>query len=403
MTFVHIGDAHLRSSSPRHVDRLSALDQVIQVGLQQRDLAAWLWPGDLFDTRSTVDDRNDLAARLVQMANHAPAVICYGNHEAAGDLDVFGRLRAAHPIHVISTPRVVRVNSQAAVFVLPYPTRGGLVAAGADHQRVYDEAQLALDAIVADAVVELDRCRDEGLVTCAIGHVNVAGSVASTGQPQIGREIELSPTTLARLGRRYVGLNHIHRAQTVHGATYAGSICRMDFGEIEPKRALLVDIDLESYALTDIPIAVPPLYHVEGDLTRDGFVGQVIAGPGGGPQEAPASWAGCEVRVRFRFKASERDLVHVETVRAGFRDALRVHLDPVAVPDRGLRAPQVAAARTLAEKVQAWAEVAGGAVPAGVLERLADLDTREEDALLAALDADLQALTSGGSREAVAA
>ena len=72
-------------------------------------------------------------------------------------------------------------------------------------------------------------------MTLFIGHANVGGAVTSSGQPNIGREIELSPRHLDRLGPIYKGLNHVHKAQEIHGAHYPGSICRLDWGEIETK------------------------------------------------------------------------------------------------------------------------------------------------------------------------
>jgi hypothetical protein len=74
------------------------------------------------------------------------------------------------------------------------------------------------------------------MLTLMIGHVNVAGAQLSNGQPSIGHEIELNPKHLDRLGDIPKLLNHIHKPQTIAGAHYAGSVCRLDYGEIEEKR-----------------------------------------------------------------------------------------------------------------------------------------------------------------------
>ena len=94
--FVHLGDLHLRGDR-RNLQRLAALDQAIAVGMAMAHLEAWLWPGDLNDRRMTIDDRNALAERLRTMADFAPVVICCGNHDLPGDLDVFARLRTRYP------------------------------------------------------------------------------------------------------------------------------------------------------------------------------------------------------------------------------------------------------------------------------------------------------------------
>ena len=133
-TFVHLGDLHLRPDA-RNAQRLTTLDQVITEGLEIEGLAAWLFPGDLNHGRMSIDDRNALAERLQRMASAAPVVICPGNHDQPGELDVFGRLEARWPIAVVNRPDVISVRTatgiEAAIFVLPYPTKGALVAAGA--------------------------------------------------------------------------------------------------------------------------------------------------------------------------------------------------------------------------------------------------------------------------------
>src|SRR5581483_3778690 len=104
-TLVHIGDFHA-APGPRNADRYRALDQIISESLQLPRLGAFLWPGDLFDAASSTEDRNGLDERLQRMADAAPVVICYGNHDRAGDLDGFARLQAKHRIYVIARPQV---------------------------------------------------------------------------------------------------------------------------------------------------------------------------------------------------------------------------------------------------------------------------------------------------------
>lgn len=409
MRIVCIGDTHL-GPGPRNVDKRAAIDQILREQIETR-VFAWIWLGDVNHARMTIDDRNWLAERLQQMAERAPVVIVRGNHDQDRELDIFARLKAPFPIHVINEPTVLALGSQympgvfsreavsgvrtpLAVAVLPYPFRGGLVSAGASTEQVLDDGRHALAVICAEMGQQLTDARVRGLPTLMVGHLNVGGSIASTGQPQIGREIELDPASLAAFGDCPKVLGHIHKAQAVGGAVYAGSVSPGDWGEVEIKRYLVVDYALDGQppVLTSIPLASRPLFHVEGTLTREGFEGQVLNGPGGLPQPAPTTWAGCDVRVRYRFAASERDILDPEVVRAGFREAHTLQLDPVAVPDRALRAPAVARATTLAAKLEAWAEANGEGVDATVLDRLALLDGSDRDHVLAALRARLAAL-----------
>lgn len=389
-TFVHIGDVHLHPG-PRNVDRLRSLDQIISENITREDLAAWLIPGDLFHARSSISDRNELAERLVLMGGRAPVCLLYGNHDVPGDLDVFAKLAAAWPIHVVARPTVLRLtlatSQVASVFCLPYPTEAGLVAQGVAPGEIVQTARVALEAIFVDAGERLARARADGDITLAVGHVNVSGSIVSTGQPSIGKEIELDAALIARLGPCYVGLNHIHVAQDIGGAWYPGSICRLDFGETHPKGYLLVHYaNATTFGVETVPIAVPPMFHVEGWLSRDGFTDvQVKAGPDGAVLETPTSWSGCEVRVRAKFHKSEKALLEMAKahVYAEFAEAARFELELVAVPDTALRAPEVAAARTTAEKVQAWATETKTVFPADVLAVLPALEHGDTFTLLA--------------------
>lgn len=408
--YAHGGDLHLGPNA-RNADRRRAFDAFIADGCV-RPLAAWLLPGDLNHGRMTIDDRNYLADRLRAAAEHAPVVIVRGNHDIEGDLDVFAKLRAKWPIYVVTTPQVLHLETAtaatAAIFCLPYPTEAGLVAAGVAPGDLIQTAHHALEGIFRAAGAELQRARMEGDMVLAIGHVNVAGSLTATGQPNIGHEIEIDDTLLALLGPGYVGLNHIHKGQQIGRAWYPGSFCRLDWGEIDPKRWLLVSYtDVDQFTVTPQAIAVAPMYHVEGVLRRDGFDWLVKAGPEGAPLEAPATWAGAEVRVRYRFNASEKNVLELAKAQilATFAEAARLELEPVAVPDRALRAPEVAAAKSLPDKVAAWAAFNGGTVAAGVPDKVAALEHGDPAAILATVRrvADDVLATEPAQKPAVAA
>lgn len=402
--FVHIGDTHLRSGHPRNPARLRALDQVIDEGRQIEALAAWLYPGDLFDTRSSIEDRNAMAVRLVRMAEVAPVIVVPGNHDLPGDLDIFAKLRAKWPVIVKTTPGVVSVllatGDRAAIAALPYPHKAGLVAMGVAKDQVVPTAAEALDAIFMQFATELTVARAAGAIPIFLGHVNVCGSRASTGQPQVGMEIEINPAHLQRLPVVYAGLSHIHLAQEIAGAVYAGSICRMSFGEIEQKSYVVVTCQRQGgewgASYDRRPIDVAAMYHVEGELSRSGFTWALV----NSGTDVPASWKGSEVRVRYRFKQSEKSVLSDAIVLAEFAEAARLEVEPIAVPDRELRAPEVAAARTLAEKLAAYQKV--DALAPAVAEKLAALEHGDPIVVLANLQAALARVEAGEEEMAVA-
>jgi DNA repair exonuclease SbcCD nuclease subunit len=412
-SLVHIGDFHA-APGPRNADRYRALDQIVTEGLALPRLGAWVWPGDLNHQRMSIEDRNALAERLIRMASAAPVVIVYGNHDLPGDLDVFGRLKAAHPIYVIDRPHTLRLKLAtgefATLFCLPYPTKSGLVSLGIDRPDILPSAAEALEYIFMQAQAELSGLAD---VTLMIGHVNVAGSLTSVGQPNIGHEIEIGPQHLDRLGRIPKLLNHIHKAQEIAGAHYAGSVCRLNWGEIEDKSYLVVtagigdelrqgatDADGWHYDIERRPIAVPPMYHVEGTLTREGFcLAEAHANTDVELRWHKGDWAGCEVRVRYTFARSERAVLDHESVKAQFPGALRLQVEPMPTLDRGLRAPEVVAARTLSEKVAAYCATTGQAAPDSLLDKLARLEHSDPLVLLSAIQNELQQIEAGDREE----
>jgi DNA repair exonuclease SbcCD ATPase subunit len=102
------------------------------------------------------------------------------------------------------------------------------------------------------------------------------------------------------------------------------------------------------------------MYHVEGVLTRDGFTWTCpTATCWVTARERILGWSGAEVRVRFRYVAADKAALNFDLVKAPFANAKRLELDPIAEHTRALRAPEVAAAVTLEEKVAAFIRSSG--------------------------------------------
>jgi exonuclease SbcD len=401
---VVFGDTHLQSTNSRNADRLRAWDQVIAEGRALEQLGAWIHVGDVFHSRSTPDDRVQVAERLQAMAELAPVVVLYGNHEAPLDLHVFGKIKAAHPIVVVDRPDCLTValatGNVATLFCLPYPSKAGLASLGVTPAAVQDVAADALDLIFMQAAADLEAARTRGDLTLMIGHATIGGAISSAGQPMgVHGEITVNAGHLARLDGIPQLFGHIHKPQQIHEALYVGSACRLDFAETEEKRYVVVEFDTlgdltpkswgSSWRILSYPIACPPRYHVDGVLTRDAFTWSVKRGPNGDVEPTPASWAGCEVRVRYTFAQSEKSALPTELVRAPFAEAARLEVEPIAVPDRALRAPAVAAARTLADKVAAVCQVE--ALAPSVAAKLARLEHAEAATVLAEVQAGLDA------------
>lgn len=392
-SLVHIGDVHA-APGPRSADRWRAVDQIIAEGLQLEALGAWLIPGDLFDALSTTEDRNAWDTRLKRMGDAGPVVIIYGNHDRPGDLDGFANLKANHPIYVIDRPHVLVLRlatlQMAAIFCLPYPTKAGLVAAGVVPGDIVETAGDLLEPVFMLAASQLADCAAAGMFTLMIGHVNVAGSEMSAGQPNIGHEIELNPKHLDRLGDIPKLLNHIHKPQTIAGAHYAGSVCRQDYGEIEEKRYLVVHFYDEDTEIVSKPLDVAPMFHIDGELTREGFKLADDASDEVRRRFEARDWVACDVRCRYSYQASEKSVLAVAAVYDLFPLTLRLKVEGVAISDRELRAPAVAAAKTLPDKLAAYRKVEQ--LEPSIAAKVALLERGDSTAVLADVVARLRVL-----------
>lgn len=405
-----IGDIHLRSGHPRHAARLRGFDQAIEAGMRLERLGAWVVLGDVFDTTSTVQDRNQVAERFILMASRAPVLVPRGNHDGTGDLAIFGRLGTAWPVLVREYADVVTfmlaTGQLATASVLPWPSAAGLVAKGVAPGDIQQAARAALDSIFMHHGAALESARALGSVTFFAGHATAVGSIASTGQPQGDQGIAIDAAMLARLGDCPKLLGHIHRAQDIAGATYAGSVSPNDAGELEQKRAIVVTFDDGgTYTIASHPLESTAIWHVEAEYRDGALTWRVTKGPDGEPLEPPSSWAGCEVRVRVRFAQSEKSFFDAakDGLFTNFKTAAKFALDPVCVPDRAVRAPEVAAAHTPREKVQAWATVTQTPVADDVLSALDRLTSTPADVLLAQVQQEVDALVAPQAEQAEAA
>lgn len=392
-----IGDTHV-SQNARNADRLRALDQILREAAHLKQFGAIVWPGDLFHAKSTPADRNDLAPRLQEFAELCPVIIVRGNHDAPGDLEIFGRLATKWPIHVVTKPEckliALATGELATVACLPYPDKAGLVAAGVAAGDVVSSATDLLDPIFMVFAQQLEEARRRGELTWFMGHVNIAGSRASTGQPLIGHEIEVSVRHLDRLGPILKVVNHIHLPQEIAGAIYPGSIAPMDYGETHQPRYLVVELEnSRDFEAVSVPIHVPPTVHVEGRLTRDGFAFANM-------DDALRVWTGADVRCRYRFLASERGVLNHAAVRGLFTGALRLKVEGVAEVDRDVRAPLVAQASTIADKLAAYRQET--ALPLRLAEKLAQLQQGDQAQVLAFARTKLAAVVAPEEREVAA-
>jgi exonuclease SbcD len=218
-----------------------------------------------------------------------------------------------------------------------------------------------------------------------LAHAMVIGSRVSTGQPLVGCDFEIGVEDLALAGADAVALGHIHMPQAWGQAEselvahvgpapviYPGSPRRTAFGEVEEKGYVIVSLasgprDERGRVATGWErIATPctPMVLAEGEYESAAGIrldhGFVVSG--------------AEVRLRYQVAADQRDAARAaaETLRADMLDrgAVDVKLEEVVIATSSARAPEVARARTVAEKLRAMWRARGDEPEPDRAERL---------------------------------
>lgn len=350
-----------------HVDEHSRFEECVRIhdwiarDLTERGVDLVLHAGDVFERKSTPRERMAFASWLRAVAVQAPVVIVRGNHDSVGDLPLFEKLETAHPV-IVEEAAAVHVVAGVAVGCLAWPRRAELLAAaGHDGKEATEElAGEAMRSVLTGIGMEMRRHEGPRVL---LAHAMVRGSVTSTGQPLVGCDLEIGVEDLALSGADFVALGHIHKGQEWTAATgtpvvYPGSPRRSNFGELEVKAYLVVEIDdAGSLRVERIETPATPMVHLDGtvdasaaEMTVDGLLDLV---------------PGAEVRLRYVVDADQRELgkrLADEWKRTLLsRDAVDVKVEEVVRPTTRARAPEVARSESIADKLAAYWDAKGDA------------------------------------------
>lgn len=253
MKIIHISDLHV-TEGPRLSDQRHALEGIVTDALAAEP-HLWLVAGDLFGRtvphRSTPQEREVLYPQIVRMAQQAPVVVIYGNHDQHPDLESLSHLGGDWPIHVVRRSEVLHIptaGGMAHIYTIPYPTKKWLYV-GPEAPLSAPEAQATVEAMLGQLLtgwgiaIRERRATHPTDVHLFLGHVQVRGSSVSGGEVLAGQEIELTRQQLDDLPIDYGALGHLHlRQEPANRCWYPGSPWRNDFGETDPKGWHLVEV-----------------------------------------------------------------------------------------------------------------------------------------------------------------
>ncbi len=254
---LHTGDDHFTNTPDLLADTVKCADYLVdQAGNLRPDLN--VISGDIFDEAVILGSAASKAAIsfVERLANIAPTLIVEGTltHDVPGSIDVFGKLRTRHAVHVVTAVSQVGLDrmgrfSQVTrdrladftviIGCLPSVTKHGLLATRdmsiADSN--LEMADLIMDVFQAWGVMG-EQARLLGIPTLISAHGTVTGATMSTGQKIIGKGIEFGLGDLELAHADVTLLGHIHKAQGWEEpvrAYYCGNITRKDHAETEAK------------------------------------------------------------------------------------------------------------------------------------------------------------------------
>ena len=370
-----IGDSHFDESS--RFEECIHVHNWIADDIEARGVDLVLHSGDIFERKSTPLERQAVAAWIRRVTEHAPLIIVRGNHDALHDLSIFAKLETRHPV-VVEEAAGVYVLGNVVVGCMAWPTKASALAMGtqshAEGELLAGEALRNVLRGMGEQLAEFandgqprDPTKFRKYPVVLLGHVMVRGSVTSTGQPLVGCDLELGVEDLALAGADFYALGHIHKSQswTRDGDVpfvYPGSPRRTAFGEVEEKGYLIVDFDdfthRPTWSLIPTPCAPMLMVNAQWHAEHVGLPGDVIVPAGLHFDEPPEVVTGAEIRLRYHVDADHRDAAKAaaEAWKRSVLDAgaLACKVEETVRSVNTARAPEVARALTLKEKLRAY-------------------------------------------------
>lgn len=386
MRVLHLADPHIYLSGPRAEECRRVIDW-IALNAREAKPTLIIISGDIFERRSSPQERIYFAELLCALSDIAPVYIINGNHDDRDDLRLFRREYGwIKPIEIILEPTVLKLQERqdsVSMAFLPWPDLSRLAKSGAG------DSIAARREAARGALLDIVRGfrNDPGIApdkpSLLIAHLSVTGASMDSGQPVCGgEELALTADELLESGAAGVALGHIHLRQQMKGAFgrpvwYSGAPFRGSFGEARgTKGGLIWDWNGKTKTWEVSPWEIPARSMVLIERTwipaEDGALEPVQE-----PLAADDVVRAADVRARITYPAEFR-----EAMRAAMTpvlDAVRAVAHAVTVEERPIivsrtRCVELAAARTPFEKVQAWAQAVGAEVPDGAAAKLAILE-----------------------------
>jgi len=387
---VHVADSHYSHRQNGRIDECERVHNWILEDAEKRGATHGSHAGDIFHEESGVLERLSVWKFFKRATSFCPWIVSVGNHDVPHDLDIVSSFGTTHPVYVAEYPERFVVNG-VEFLCLPDTRRTDLVKElGVDARaNVVSEEQLMGAAKARIAKLATDHPKSD-LPRVLLCHAMLTDAKPSNDQPIVrGVELNFHPNDFAPLDCDVYLFGHVHAGQSFRIGNrlgyYPGAPFATTYGELGPKRYLMVHLDGHHVEVEPVPIPAVKLVLLMAGL-RDNKV-HLEYGPEHNTEQPLLlnDLQGADVRVRLRIPEAdrltgERALADVEQqlLSAG---ALKVK--PELLTEKQNRARvELSEIRktTLAEEVQSfWTRVKKNVTPEEQQHVLALLPQLEED------------------------
>lgn len=383
MRILASADHHFDEHSPRWCECLRVHDWMVDLARDEH-VDLFLSAGDIYERASTPLERQAVAEWLTKTAEVCPVVIAKGNHDRPNDCELLGRLRSRHSI-IVEEQAAMHCVAGAAIATVAWPDRGVLLAQMKGSEETNLSMREALQDLLRGFGGEFEHHDGPRIL---LGHFMIDGSITSTGQPLLGQPINVGLSDLALSGAALGVIGHVHRAQSFVACRpgpmysagcgpdgpndieqelapyhYAGSPYRTDFGQTEPKTVMLAEFDGQRLvSLQEIHTPCARMEHIE--LWWSPELANFVPQQGLCFAFLPVfeDLSNSEVRLRYHVQTDQREAAErraneiADSMRSA--GAVLVKVDPQVMVERRARAPEVARASSIADKLAAyWASI----------------------------------------------
>jgi len=358
-----LGDSHYKETS--RFEECQRIHDWIANDAQEREVDVMCHTGDVYNGRSTEDERLAVARWVKAVTDHCPLIIVRGNHDRLRELRLLQKLETKYPVVV---EEAVGIHTVAGISIacMAWPRRAELFAAL--DQTAAEQANANAAEFLRTILRNFrNACNGEG-PHILLAHAMVRGSKVSTGQEMVGCDFELGLEDLALAGAPLVALGHIHKAQEWrHGNTdiiYTGSPRRTNFGETEEKSYTIVEMDRTALLkhIERIPTPATQLLTIETQWVNEhyGISGECEAGF---LNYSIEEYKGAEVRFRYTVDSEYREIAKqkAEEIKLKFLEqgAISCNIEDEVTPSTRAKLPEITTVSSIEDKLKMFWESRG--------------------------------------------